>query len=416
MEKHLGRTIILDTNILMGTRNSELLFNHFKGDDMVVTLGTVKELDRLKGAEGRRGFEARSGLRILRDNPDKIKVLTNDTRIDLNTVDGDIIDTAANLTASVVTNDLSMKTLAESIGIYAETFYEPRDSYRTGFKVYDWSDTLSRERDLHKRELSIHLPRIPMEEVRVNEYAIIELDNMIAYTFKREANEAFTPIEYVDPIASTYFGGISAKSHDPAQLAAFDMIGKQPLSLLTGPAGSGKTLIMLAKQFEMLEKGEITKITVFVNPEKARGAKELGFYKGDRDTKLLQESIGGILASKLGEKEKVLELLEDGVLDIVPVSDIRGYEVADNSSLYITEAQNLTVDLMQLALQRAGDGVKVFVEGDPTTQLDSWMYEGDNNGMLKLIEVFSGREVFAGIQLDKIYRSEIASIADLMTK
>ena len=71
---------------------------------------------------------------------------------------------------------------------------------------------------------------------------------------------------------------------------------------------------------------------------------------------------------------------------------------------------------MQLALQRAGEGTKVFIEGDPTTQLDSWAYEGDNNGMLKLIEVFAGTEIFGNIHLSNIYRSRVADLAEQMTK
>ena len=76
--------------------------------------------------------------------------------------------------------------------------------------------------------------------------------------------------------------------------------------------------------------------------------------------------------------------------------------------------------LLQLAIQRGSGGITI-VEGDPYSQLDHWSYGGENNGMLKLIEVFKGYktlprfEGFAHIHLDKIYRSGIAERASLMT-
>ena len=171
----------------------------------------------------------------------------------------------------------------------------------------------------------------------------------------------------------------------------------------------------LAAQWHLYEIGEIEGITIFVNPVKTKNSKELGFYKGDQLDKLLQEGIGAILASKLGggDKEFVRGLVQAGVLNILPVSDIRGYEVTDNRSLFITEAQNLDVELMKLALQRA-QSCKVFVEGDPGTQLDGWMYEGSNNGMKRAIEVFSGEDIFGTVALKNIYRSRIAEIAEKM--
>jgi predicted ribonuclease YlaK len=59
----------------MGCRDEKALLDAFCNCEVMVTLGTVRELDRLKGVEGRRGFEARNGLRILRNNSDKIKIV-----------------------------------------------------------------------------------------------------------------------------------------------------------------------------------------------------------------------------------------------------------------------------------------------------------------------------------------------------
>lgn len=418
---------ILDTNILMETKRVSSLQERFKDDlPLGVTIGTLMELDRMKSADGQRGFEARNGLRMLREKPKLFHFLIADnpqrSTYDPSTVDGDIIWTALNSTEKIngiVTNDLSMATIASANGAKVEEYHESADKYSNGYQVFEIGNQLY-EDEMTDAEMAMAL--CLEHRISIGEYCVLTSYGRPISFFRLTScglEKVLDSSKKRVQISSKEFGAICPKKNDIAQLLAFDMVGKQDISLLTGPAGSGKTLIMLAKQFEMIERGEIQKITIFVNPEKARGAKTLGFYKGDRNLKLMQESIGGILASKLdaqGGPSYVEQLIEDGVIEVLPVSDIRGYEVSPYSSLYITEAQNLNKDLMQLAIQRASEGCKIFIEGDPTTQLDSWMYEGDNNGMLKLIEVFSGSGLFGNINLQKVYRSPVADLAEKMTK
>lgn len=419
MTNYKGKEVILDTNILMGTKKASNLIEEFKdAKSLCVTLGTVRELDRLKMAEGKKGFEARSALRMLREYEDVFDVIDTDNSempsVDPKTVDGDIITYAtfgsmlSKHNPVVVTNDLSMSTISKANGVETVQYNEPSDSFRPGFHIEEIGEQL---KDKNITEILDDIK----DEIKVNEYFVGLVFEYPKYYYKCTDYGKFERLTKDYCIRSSQLGNYKPKGIDTAQYLAFDMLGQHDISLLTGPAGSGKTLLCLAKQFEMLEKGLIDKITVFVNPEKARGAKTLGFYKGDRNLKLMQESIGGILATKLGGgPEEVMALVEAGKLEVIPVSDIRGYEVNENSSLFITEAQNLTKDLMKLALQRAGEGVKIFIEGDPNTQLDSWMYEGDNNGMLRLIEVFSGSETFGNIALQSIYRSDVAELAEKM--
>lgn len=415
MTQFENKEVVLDTNILMGAKKASHLIDTFQEARQIsITLGTVRELDRLKTKEGKRGFEARAGLRIIRENPEIFKVVDTANSemptLDASTVDGDIINYAVkNNDRVVITNDLSMATVSLANQVETLQYSEPQDSFRPGFTIVEVGEML-REKNITQ------ILDEYKDQIRVNEYFIGLEFEFPKYYYRRTTVEgAFERLSRDYVIKSKQLGNYKPKGGDAAQYLAFDMLGQHDISLLTGPAGSGKTLLCLAKQFEMLEQGVIDKITVFVNPEKARGAKTLGFYKGDRNLKLMQESIGGILATKLGGgQEDVLQLIESGKIEVIPISDIRGYEVNENSSLFITEAQNLTKDLMQLALQRAGEGVKIFIEGDPNTQLDSWMYEGDNNGMLRMIEVFTGSSTFGNIALQSIYRSPVAELAELM--
>ena len=97
------------------------------------------------------------------------------------------------------------------------------------------------------------------------------------------------------------------------------------------------------------------------------------------------------------------------------MSDIRGYDTTGmNAAVYISEAQNLDIELMKLALQRIGEDSICILDGDSNTQVDSNLYAGANNGMRRVSEVFRGQDIYAEVTLQTIHRSKIAAIADLM--
>lgn len=69
---------------------------------------------------------------------------------------------------------------------------------------------------------------------------------------------------------------------------------------------------------------------------------------------------------------------------------------------------------MKIALQRVGEDSICIIDGDYSAQVDNEQYAGSNNGMRRLSEVFRGQDFYGEIQLQNIYRSRIAEIADKM--
>jgi len=57
-------------------------------------------------------------------------------------------------------------------------------------------------------------------------------------------------------------------------------------------------------------------------------------------------------------------LINKGQLLLLPLSDIRGFDTGHNAGVYITEAQNLNINLMKLALQRVGEDSVIILDGD----------------------------------------------------
>ena len=165
----------------------------------------------------------------------------------------------------------------------------------------------------------------------------------------------------------------------------------------------------------LVEKGVIDKIIIFCNTVATAGSAKLGYYPGTREEKLLDSQIGNFLSSKLGDRHQVERMIDEGSLVLLPLSDIRGYDTTDmNAGIYITEAQNMDISMLKLALQRTGENTKFIIEGDPEAQVDLPQYAGDNNGMRRMSKVFRGKHLYGEVTLPIIHRSEIAEIAEGM--
>ena len=206
------------------------------------------------------------------------------------------------------------------------------------------------------------------------------------------------------------FGKIKPK--DIYQQIAMDSMMKNKLTMIRGAAGTGKSYLAFGYLFYLLEKHEIEKIVIFCNTVATLGSAKLGYYPGSRDEKLLDSQIGNLLESKIGDKSYVERMIEEGDLILLPMSDIRGYDTTGmNAGIYISEAQNLDIELMRLALQRIGEDSICILDGDSDAQVDLSIYGGNNNGMRRVSEVFRGDPVYGEVTLQNIHRSRIAKLA-----
>lgn len=138
-------------------------------------------------------------------------------------------------------------------------------------------------------------------------------------------------------------------------------------------------------------------------------------YPGTRDEKLLDSQIGNLLSSKLGGKFEVEQMIADDKLVLLPLSDIRGYDTSGmRAGVYISEAQNMDISLMKLALQRIGEDSICIIDGDDKAQVDLAAYAGMHNGMRKASKVFRGQNFYGEVKLQQIHRSKIGQIAENM--
>ena len=150
------------------------------------------------------------------------------------------------------------------------------------------------------------------------------------------------------------------------QKAAKAEILENDISVIIGKAGSGKTLLacQIALQ-EVLEK-RINKI-IITRPTVSK--EDLGFLPGKLEDKM-DPWVAPIYGNmyQLLRKERVEKMIEDGTIEIVPVSYMRG-RTFTNSCIIVDEAQNVTHEQSLMILQRIGIGSKMMFCGD-TDQID----------------------------------------------
>ena len=306
-----------------------------------------------------------------------------------------------------VTSDAACREVAKSIGLPVKsTFADPEEDY-LGYEEIIMDNT----------KLALFYSEILPQNLNFcrlleNEYLLIKdtEDNIIdKYKWKEDR---YIQIPFCKA-ESRMFGKVTPKNQDPYQQIALDSLANNQVTLLRGPAGSGKSYLAFARMFELLESGKIDKVIIFCNTVATKGSAKLGFYPGSRTEKLLDSQIGNLLESKLGDKMAVEKLIDEGQLVLLPLSDIRGYDTTGmNAAIYISEAQNLDIELMRLALQRIGEDSICIIDGDYTHQVDMAMYAGARNGMRRVGKVFKGQPFFGEVTLKNIHRSKIAEIAE----
>ena len=302
-----------------------------------------------------------------------------------------------------VTNDLSL--------YYISRLFLPEEQLAS---VAENDDTYQGYIDIQLDEDEManfyQYPEINHFNSYINEYLIIRNKQNEIIDRKVWTGDGYRSISF-DAFESKQFGRI--KPMDVQQQLAADSFLHNKITMIKGPAGSGKSYLALGYLFNQLEKGRIDKIIIFCNTVAAKNAARLGYLPGDRDMKLLDSQIGNFLSSKLGSKLEVEKLIESEKLVLLPMSDVRGYDTTGmQAGIYITEAQNLDISLMKLALQRIGEDSICIIDGDEKTQVDDINFAGSNNGMKRASKIFRGTDIYGEIELKEIHRSKIAMIAE----
>lgn len=251
-------------------------------------------------------------------------------------------------------------------------------------------------------------PKINSLKCKMNEFAEIyegtELKDVLFWN-----GTQYTPLKYKD-IRNPYLDEV-IKPRNLEQKMAFHLLQNQDIKvkLLTSAWGSGKTLIALSYALEKVARGDYAKLVFVRNNIVVADTNDIGFLPGDMRDKM---SIWGApLADHLGGQEMLDKLIDDGVIEIYPLSHMRGRSIV-NSIVLCDECENMNDKLVTFLMSRIEKDSELIFCGD-VAQIDHRKFE-KNNGIKSMLSALAGNPLFGTVKLLKSERGPVAELCNLI--
>lgn len=242
----------------------------------------------------------------------------------------------------------------------------------------------------------------------VNEYMVIQNEAGEVVDSVRWNGDEFKKIT-TKPFSTKFGGKVSGRNLQ--QCLAIDMIHNDDITvkMLAGKFGSGKTFLFSAAAVQMIESGKYDKIVFVRNNVEVKHTNPIGYLPGEKDEKL--SCWAAPLADHLGGEAGLEMMVRNRNIELVHLGHIRGRDIK-HSIIFVTEAENLTKEHIQLLISRVGDGSTIWFDGD-LKQRDAEVFV-KNSGMELAVNRLAGHPRFGYVKLEKSERSETAAMADLL--
>jgi len=425
------KLLIIDTSVLLYDKES---IHSFPGNDVIIPLVVLDELDRFKEKPGLLGESARYVNRFLDDlrlkgrldvgveiddSKQTIRVVPFNCKLDsrllLDETRGDnliiastlnLVDSEPDRTVKVITKDINLRVKCDALGIAAEDYYKDYLSVEETEEIF----TGSSEVKLTNKEI----------EKLYHDGQLDWNDHLFpnSYVICKGASESSSAIAiFRDGMINLLKGSenrdsaTAVRPRNKEQKFALHALrdANIPLVSLTGLAGSGKTFLALMAGIDDLseEKYERIVVTRSIQPV----GRDLGYLPGD-----INEKMAPWLSPLLDNfrhhfKDKIYfeMMLEKGQIEIAPLSYIRG-RTFNNAYLIVDEAQNASIHELKTIITRLGDQSKVVLMGD-TDQIDTPYIDKRSNGLAIVVEKFKTSNLSAHVHLRRGERSAIATYA-----
>ena len=446
MPEPLSRpTVVLDTSVLIADPGA---LQCFAGEDLVIPLTVVEELDSQKTRRDDVGAAAREALRSIESmrnehagdietpielpNGGSVRVETNGVHLEIirelglddAKADNRILAACCGLRLKgaivrLLTNDTAMRIKAAQLG------FEASEHVRHGGSVIDpefgaWP-TLEVTPDLVAALYRGASPAAEFEGLALDDRHVAELAmNTFAVLRSGRSSVLVRSLgKSVNALPQSHQAyGLSPRSKE--QRGALELLLDPSVSVvaLDGIAGTGKTVLALAAGLEqVLERPNRYERLAIYRPIVPVGKADLGFLPGSLDEKLepwMSAVVDALAAltedrSYLSARDVIDELMDRGKLTMESVTFLRG-RTLQSSFIVVDEAQNLETTTVKTILTRVGEGTKIVFCGD-RDQIDAPYLSKHNNGLAVLLDAFRGQRCFGGVRLASCERSEVAALA-----
>ena len=450
---------VLDTNILLHEPHA---FLSFKEHDVVIPMTVLEELDYIKDSKKDVARDARVSIRAMEDllhnaTPEdmlagvtmegmgagetaptgSLSIFSDLSMMDAQQIftsdenDNRIINVALHLQKTympqqvvLVTKDLNMRLKAKGAGLAHV------EDYRTDQLISDIKylskgyhrfegNVWERIKDVDSRTEgrdTIHtVPRSLLPEAYINEF-LLDDSNQFAGLVESMTDESMDVLDLgYERLMGRHAWGITPKNIGQAMALHALLDPHIDLVILTGPAGSGKTLLALAAALEMVvERNMYDKILVTRSTPEI--AESIGFLPGTEEEKMLPwlaaitDSLEVLHKHDENVKGSMSYIMEKANIQYKSVNFMRGRSI-QNSIVILDESQNLTASQLKTIITRCGEGTKLIVGGN-LAQIDSNYLSAVTSGLTYLVEKFKDFSGSATINLDGVVRSRLADFAE----
>ncbi len=435
------KIFVVDTSVMLYDKEA---IHQFAGNDIVLPICILEELDKFKEKRGLLGEAARYVNRFLdvmrsiekddegwRPSQDDIRFrfVTKSLRnfipegLDASYTDNHIIACAKYCQDSfdhdqviVITKDINLRVKCDAVGLKAEDY----------FKDHIESDVRSVS---GYSEIDIPNPKVIDEFYSEGFIELEEKFDPNHFIVGKHEKKSFLGIvndSQVEKLKWKLDGFISVEPRNCEQTFAIEALLNPdiPLVTLTGLAGSGKTFLALMAGLNGLKPHPGTLGTRI--PEEFQNigferlvitrtlqpvGKDLGYLPGTMEDKMAPwlMPIFDNVRHAFKDLSYFNAMMEKGDVEIAPIPYIRG-RTFNNSFVIVDEAQNATIHELKTIITRMGAGSKIVLLGD-IDQIDTPYIDRQSSGLSIVIDKFKHSPLAAHVNLSKGQRSNLASVA-----
>ncbi|MEG9360621.1 PhoH family protein [Vibrio cholerae] len=449
------KLFVLDTNILL---HEPLAIYSFKEHDVVIPMTVLEELDRIKDSKRDVARDARVAIRALEHlfhdaTPEEITEgiplskqegvtgtisILADYELDetvkaFTDKEGDnrILNAVLYLQAQrtpravvLVTKDINMRLRAKGAGVlYVEDYRTDQliddIQYLTkGFQTRPGSfwDSVEDVASYTLGGKTFHkLDRAPFDPTFLNQYVIDEDSDFAARVETIDGDTLTLRDLSRERMMHRKAWGITPKNI--YQGMALDALLDPDIDLviLTGAAGSGKTLLAMAAALEQtVERKMFDKIIVTRNTPDI--GESIGFLPGTEEEKMMPwlasvtDTLEALHKNDHCTDGSLKYICDKANIQFKSINFMRGRSI-QNAFVLLDECQNLTASQIKTIITRCGEGTKIVCSGN-LAQIDSHYLTPVTSGLTYMVERFKNFEGSANIHLNGVVRSRLAEFAE----
>ena len=408
------KTFVIDTNVIIADPDC---FFKFDDNRIVIPDAVIEELDNHKGDTGDIGFNVRKACRFLDASgagsrgenggiqvgdsggvlqftsaacfdsfPDGWDLTKNDNRI--------LAAAQAIPGAILVSRDTNVRIKARILGIPVQNYrHEAVEEDYLTYKGRTWAYagdddflTFAQKKPI---PISCLLETEDEKPLLANEFVVL----------KNRASEDLQLIGmvkegYLEPLRFEKAVPSGIRPRNVGQHFAIEALmapaEEIPLVILTGSAGTAKTLLTLACALEQTEKKELYR-RITISRANVEFDRDIGALPGDEVDKISPlmrgciDNLEQIVPNGIAGVER---RFDEELIKAEALGFLRGRTLVDQI-LFIDEAQNTSISQMNGILTRCGQGTKIVISGD-LNQIDTPRLDRHNNGLAHAIKLMAG--------------------------